>query len=70
VFGCIGHDGGLELGMAIRTLVSRGGVGHYFTGGGIVADSVPEREVEETLWKAESVLRVVARAGTSATRGE
>lgn len=70
VFGCIGHDGSLELGMAIRTLVSRGGVGHYFTGGGIVADSVPEREVEETLWKAESVLRVVARAGTSATRGE
>lgn len=60
VFGSIGHDGGLELGMAIRTLVSRGGVGHYFTGGGIVADSVPEREVEETLWKAEGVLRVAA----------
>jgi anthranilate/para-aminobenzoate synthase component I len=69
VFGCIGHDGGLELGMAIRTLVSRGGVGHYFTGGGIVADSVPEREVEETLWKAESVLALVARAETSAARG-
>ena len=63
VFGCIGHDGGLELGMAIRTLVSRDGVGHYFTGGGIVADSIPEREVEETLWKAESVLRVAAPLG-------
>lgn len=70
VFGCIGHDGGLELGMAIRTLVSRDGVGHYFSGGGIVADSVPEREVEETLWKAERVLELVARAGTTATRGQ
>ena len=49
--------------MAIRTLVSRDGVGHYFTGGGIVADSIPEREVEETLWKAESVLRVAAPPG-------
>jgi anthranilate/para-aminobenzoate synthase component I len=34
--------------------------GHYFAGGGIVADSVPERELEETLWKAEALLELVA----------
>jgi anthranilate/para-aminobenzoate synthase component I len=53
VVGFIRQDGGVELKMAIRTLVSRGASGHYFAGGGIVADSDPDREVEETLWKAE-----------------
>ncbi|HLV68501.1 MAG TPA: anthranilate synthase component I family protein [Polyangiaceae bacterium] len=66
VVGCVRHDGGLELSMAIRTLVARNGVGHYFTGGGIVADSVPAREVEETVWKAE---RILALAGAR-PRGE
>ena len=56
-FGYLAHDGSLELGMAIRTLTVRDGVGHYFAGGGIVADSDPAREVEETLWKAEALLR-------------
>jgi anthranilate/para-aminobenzoate synthase component I len=62
VFGWAGRDGRLELAMAIRTMQWRaGGLAHryalaseveYFTGGGIVADSVPERELEETRWKA------------------
>lgn len=51
-FGCVSHAGRLTLAMAIRTLVMRGGEGEYWTGGGIVADSDPEREVEETRWKA------------------
>ncbi|HEX3854674.1 MAG TPA: anthranilate synthase component I family protein [Polyangiaceae bacterium] len=55
-FGYLAHDGTLELGMAIRTLTVREGQGHYFAGGGIVADSDPEREVQETLWKAEALL--------------
>jgi anthranilate/para-aminobenzoate synthase component I len=62
VVGAVGHDGGLELAMAIRTLTARAGVGHYFAGGGIVADSVPELEVEETLWKAERVLGLLRRS--------
>jgi anthranilate/para-aminobenzoate synthase component I len=55
-FGYLAHDGTLELGMAIRTLTVREGQGHYWAGGGIVADSDPEREVQETLWKAEALL--------------
>lgn len=55
-FGIVRRDGGLELSMAIRTLTARGEQAQYLTGGGIVADSVPEREVEETLWKARGVL--------------
>lgn len=50
--GHIAHDGGLTLSMAIRTAVLVGDEGEYWTGGGIVADSDPAREVEETRWKA------------------
>ena len=55
-FGLLREDGSLELGMAIRTLGVRDGVGHFFAGGGIVADSDPERELEETLWKARGLM--------------
>jgi anthranilate/para-aminobenzoate synthase component I len=41
--GTLGHDGRLRLSMAIRVLVSRGAVAHYYAGGGIVAESEPER---------------------------
>jgi anthranilate/para-aminobenzoate synthase component I len=50
--GAVLYDGSLRLSMAIRTLTVRDGEGHYFAGGGIVADSNPVREVEETRWKA------------------
>lgn len=60
--GFVRHDGGVELKMAIRTLVARGAKAHYFAGGGIVADSVPQREVDETLWKAERLLKLAARS--------
>jgi anthranilate/para-aminobenzoate synthase component I len=59
VVGLVSHDGGLELKMAIRTLSTHNGQGQYFTGGGIVADSIPQRELEETLWKAGRLLRLV-----------
>jgi anthranilate/para-aminobenzoate synthase component I len=65
VVGFVRHDGGLELKMAIRTLSVRDGIGHYFAGGGIVADSVPSREVEETLWKAERLLRLAHETAES-----
>jgi anthranilate synthase component 1/para-aminobenzoate synthetase component 1 len=54
--------------MAIRTVVARSGVGHYFTGGGIVAESDPTREVEETRWKAERVVALIARSTGSAEK--
>lgn len=57
-FGILRQDGGVELGMAIRTLTVKDGTGHYYAGGGIVADSAPERELEETLWKAAALLEL------------
>jgi anthranilate/para-aminobenzoate synthase component I len=54
----VSEDGALRASMAIRTLVvdRSSGVARYHAGGGIVADSVPAREVEETRWKALQVL--------------
>jgi anthranilate/para-aminobenzoate synthase component I len=54
-FGILNHRGELQLAMAIRTLSMSDGIGHYFSGGGIVADSQPSREVEETHWKAQQL---------------
>lgn len=56
-FGVLRHDASLELGMAIRVLTVQSDRGSYFSGGGIVADSDPGREVEETLWKASALVR-------------
>ncbi len=55
--GFVSHDGAVSLAMAIRTAVLRGREGEYFTGGGVVADSDPAREVEETRWKAAQLGR-------------
>lgn len=54
-YGYSSHDGGLTLAMAIRVLTVQSGVAHYHSGGGIVADSDPLREVEETEWKARQL---------------
>lgn len=61
--GYMGHDGRMLLSMAIRTLVLKGDEGEYWTGGGIVADSDPERELEETRWKALQLSRLASSFG-------
>ncbi|MEZ4294683.1 MAG: anthranilate synthase component I family protein [Polyangiaceae bacterium] len=58
--GFIRHDGGVVLAMAIRTVVLAGDEGEYWTGGGIVADSDPARELEETRWKALQLTRAAS----------
>ncbi len=51
--GFIGSDGRAVFNLAIRTAVASRQQITYHAGGGIVADSVPEREYEETLLKAQ-----------------
>jgi anthranilate/para-aminobenzoate synthase component I len=57
--GFLTHGGGMKLSMAIRVLSVSGDDAHYFSGGGIVADSDPQKELEETLWKAEQLRSLV-----------
>ena len=53
-FGYIGWNGDLDLNIIIRTLVMTGQTGYLQVGAGIVADSDPAREYEETLHKAQA----------------
>jgi anthranilate synthase component 1 len=57
-----GFDGAATLNIVIRTLVRRGDEYHLRVGAGIVHDSVPEREYEETLDKARALLTAVDEA--------
>ena len=57
--GYIGLDGSLCLNIAIRTMVTHGRHLHLFAGGGIVADSDPQDEYDETLAKAAGMLRAL-----------
>jgi para-aminobenzoate synthetase component 1 len=57
--GWIGFDGAMDTNLLIRTFVYGGGWVHFSVGGGIVADSVPEKEYAETWHKAEGMLRAL-----------
>jgi anthranilate synthase component 1 len=56
------YAGNLDSCIAIRTLVLRAGRAEVQAGAGIVADSVPAREYEETMNKASALLRAVELA--------
>jgi len=55
--GYFGFDGASQWNIAIRTAVQRGNEITFHAGSGIVADSIPDREWEETLHKASGILR-------------
>ena len=66
--GAIGYlcfSGDMDVNIVIRTPVIKDGLAHFQVGGGIVADSDPEAEYEETLDKARALaLALAAEAGT------
>src|SRR5207248_10306093 len=57
--GYLGFDGNMDTNILIRTFTIGRGWTQFPVGGGIVADSVPEREYQETLHKAEGMLRAL-----------
>jgi para-aminobenzoate synthetase component 1 len=59
--GYIGADGSMDTSILIRTITAARGWWQLPVGGGIVAQSVPELEYEETWHKAEGLLRAVAQ---------
>src|SRR5262249_14292120 len=58
--GYIGFDGTMDTNILIRTFTIGRGWVQFPVGGGIVADSSPEREYEETWHKAEGLLRALS----------
>jgi para-aminobenzoate synthetase component 1 len=65
--GYISFDGDMDTSIVIRTIVVKGDKLYFQVGGGIVADSDPEKEYYETLDKAEGILRALsgARSGSA-----
>jgi len=62
--GYIGFDGDLDLNIAIRTILTCKGWAYAQVGGGIVADSDPEAEYEETWDKAAGMMQALGIRGT------
>ncbi len=60
--GYLSFCGGMDLGMVIRTAIVTSNRTWLQVGGGIVADSEPLAEYQESLDKADSVLRALATA--------
>jgi anthranilate synthase component 1 len=60
--GYIGFDGTLDMCIAIRTIIASQGMLNIQAGAGIVADSVPEREYEETVSKAGALNAAITLA--------
>jgi anthranilate synthase component I len=57
-------SGNLDSCIAIRSLLTQNGKGYVQAGAGIVADSVPELEHQESLNKAQAVIRAIEHART------
>ena len=62
VVGYMDFAGNMDMAIAIRTALVKDGVAHVQAGAGIVADSVPSLEQEETVHKAGAALAAVAAA--------
>jgi anthranilate synthase component 1 len=69
--GYLGFNGDMDLAIAIRTAVVKAGQMHVQAGAGIVADSLPENEWQETRAKARAVLRAaeIAMRGMEGREG-
>jgi para-aminobenzoate synthetase component 1 len=66
--GYLSFDGRLDLSVVIRTILLQGSTARFHVGGGVVAESEPESEYEESLLKARALLQVLG--GDAAVAGE
>jgi para-aminobenzoate synthetase component 1 len=60
--GYLGFDGAMDTSIAIRTFLVKEGTAYFQVGGGIVVDSEPEREYQETLAKAAGLVAALEEA--------
>jgi para-aminobenzoate synthetase component 1 len=64
--GYLGFNRQTDLNILIRTMLYRNGTIHFQVGGGIVADSDPAMEYEETLHKGKALLAALQRGNAAA----
>jgi len=63
--GYLGFDGQFDSCIALRTVLLKAGVAYVQAGAGVVADSTPEAEFEETVNKARGVVRAIELAAST-----
>ncbi len=63
--GYFSFSGNMDMAIAIRTMVVTKGIAYTQAGSGIVYDSVPEREYEESMNKARALLKAINQAESS-----
>ena len=65
-------SGNIDSCIALRTMVAKDGRAYIQAGGGVVADSVPEREYQETVNKARALVKAleIAHRGANGRRAE
>jgi anthranilate synthase component 1 len=62
IVGYVGYSGNLDSCIAIRTALVKDGVAYVQAGAGIVADSNPEKEYQETVNKAKAMMKAIEYA--------
>jgi anthranilate synthase component 1 len=60
--GYFDYSGNMDTCIAIRTLVLENGVATIQAGAGVVADSIPKLEYQETINKAQALVRAIELA--------
>jgi anthranilate synthase component 1 len=60
--GYFSYNGNMDTAISLRTMVFKDGVAHVQAGGGIVADSTPEGEYQETINKMAAMMRAIDHA--------
>ncbi len=70
--GYFSFSGNMDMAIAIRTMIVSKGVAYVQAGCGVVYDSIPEREYQETMNKAQALLKAIdqAEGASGANRGK
>ena len=63
--GYFSFSGNMDMAIAIRTIVLKDRIAYVQAGGGLVYDSVPEKEYQESLNKAQATLKAIEQAEES-----
>jgi anthranilate synthase component 1 len=64
--GYFSFSGNMDMAIAIRTMIVRQGIAYVQAGCGVVYDSIPEREYQETMNKAQALLKAIDQAESTA----
>ena len=63
--GYFSYTGNMDTAISLRTMILKDGIAYLQAGGGIVADSNPEKEFEETLHKMAPLMRAIEHTENS-----